>query len=147
MVSISKTISISKTVSISLTNNEQILHNVIMNKDKTIDELKRENDTLKNNELTQKIDYLANKDKLIEALSKLNDCDKLSNDVFKSEYRKYFNLDDYDNNVPNLGQFVNKPPLETTNKQKYDFWKTFCAQYPNSDNSVYNKLNSSLIKL
>ncbi|ATZ81108.1 hypothetical protein BMW23_1064 [Bodo saltans virus] len=86
------------------------------------------------------------KNKKIEALYKLIGCDKLANDKFKDEYRIYFNLDDYDNNIPNLGQFVNKPPLESKDKKRFDFWKAFCTKYPNSDNKEFQKIYLTINK-
>jgi chromosome segregation ATPase len=95
---------------------------------------------IKYDKLEIKYTDIVNENKIKSALSKLNDCDKLANDKFKEEYRNYFDLDDYDNNIPNLGQFVDKPPLETKNKKKYDFWKDFCKKYPNSDNKEFRKI-------
>lgn len=130
-----------------LINNEKILHDVITNKNKTIEDLRKENAELKNRlnliekqlkilsenniQQIQKYDTLKNEHDilknehdilknnfvqnaeekiLIESLAKLNDCDKLANDSFKKEYRKYFNLGKWDKSVPNIGDFVNDPP-------------------------------------
>lgn len=128
------------------------LINIITQKDKTIEELKKENEILKKmlEEMSKKLDYLINKNKIFEALSKLNDCDKLANDSFKREYKKYFNLKKYDNNVPNLGQFIDNPPDSASDKDDYDFWVFFCKKYPNSDNKefrlIYKKLSSERIQ-
>lgn len=100
--------------------------------------------------MSKKIDYLMNKNDFFEALSKLNDCDKLANDAFKNEYQKYFKLKKYDNNVPNLGQFIDNPPDSTTDKDDYDFWIFFCKKYPNSDNKdfrvIYKKISSERVQ-
>lgn len=147
------------------TKHKSDLMDIITQKDRTIDELKKENETLKmildelkeqngelkekNKELIQKIDYLINKDKIFEALSKLNDCDKLSNNSFKNEYRKYFKLKKYDN-VPNLGEFIDNPPEELDDKNEYDFWKLFCQKYPNSDNKdfrlIYKRISNERVQ-
>lgn len=150
---------------LSITNNERLLQETIKNANiltNENDKLREENKILnarikelenKNNELEQKIDYLVNKDKIIEALSKLNDCDKMANDAFKNEYRKYFGKGKYDNNVPNLGQFIENPPNIniTADKDDYDFWEYFCKKYPNSNNNdfrqIYIKISTERVQL
>lgn len=132
------------------------LLNLITQREKTIDELKKENEMLKNildelkkqneelkeknEDMSKKINQLINKNELFEALSKLNDCDKLANDTFKNEYRKYFKLSKYNNNVPNIGQFIDDPPNQNTEKDEYDFWNLFCKNYPNSNNKEFREI-------
>ena len=143
---------------------------IITKKDQTIDELKKENETLQklldeltkqNNQLIEKNNVLINKNydlqkdnnimndkinnleiknEIIEALAKLNDCDAMSNNAFKKEFRKYFKLSKYDNNIPNIGQFIDDPPEESDNEDNYNFWKYFCVKYPNSDNKEFRKI-------
>lgn len=138
------------------------LHKLILQKDRTIEELQKEIDELrKENEILKRIlaetqkqnEQLLKDKKIFEALSKLNDCEKLANDTFKSEYRAYFELDPYDNNIPNLGQFVDRPPINSNAndkmKKQYEFWKIFCIKYPNSDNKnfrmIYRKMSKSRV--
>ncbi len=87
----------------------------------------------------------------MEALSKLNDCDKMANDTFRNEYLGYFKKGRYDNNVQNLGQFIETPPNMATDKNDYDFWIYFCNKYPNSDNAefrqIYIKISTERVHL
>lgn len=138
------------------------LLNIIEQKDKNIDELKKENETLKNmlNELKKQnkelkdmketfekdLNNLKNKNNIFEALSKLNDCDKLANDTFKKEYRLYFKLGRYNNNVPNIGQFIEYPPNEYEDKEDFDFWKYFCNKYPDSNNIGFRDIYKRISK-
>jgi len=105
-------------------------------------QLKEEVNTLKIENTQLKVDIKELKDDkaLFIALSKLNDCDKLSNDKFKDEYRKYFKLKKYDNNIPNLGQFVDNPPDQIDDPDEYQFWDQFCKKYPNSDNRKFRQI-------
>lgn len=107
-----------------------------------INVLKQENTELKinNNDLRTEINVLKNKDRLFEALSKLNDCDKLANDTFKNEYRKYFKLRRYDNNIPNIGQYIETPPNQLDDTEEYHFWNLFCVKYPNSNNNNFRQI-------
>ncbi len=97
-----------------------------------LEELQNQNKLLKekNEEISKKIDYLMNKNEFFEALSKLNDCNKSANDAFKNEYRKYFKLKKYDNNIPNLRDFIDNPPDSINDKDEYAFWAMFCKKYP-----------------
>lgn len=136
---------------------------IITKQNKTIDELKNENELLKkqikelikqndvlieqnnilvnkNNKIEENINLLIKQKNIFEALSKLNDCDALSNNQFKNEYRKWFKYGKYDNNVPNLGQFVDSPPDENDDNDNFKFWKHFCNKYPNSDNKNFRKI-------
>ena len=139
--------------------NERLLKETIKHNEQTIEVLREENKKLKieveelkkkNEEIIKKLDYLMNKNELFEALSKLNDCDKLANDAFKKEYRKYFNKNKYDNNIPNLGQFIDNAPDSAIDKDDYDFWLFFCKKYPNSDNKdfrdIYKKISNERVQ-
>lgn len=146
------------------------LLNIISQNGATIEELKKENEKLKqmydellkqnkllteekdllitkNNNLEEKLDELIQKEKLVEALSKIHDCDAMSNKAFKNEYKSYFNLDKYDKNVPNIGDFVLDPPNKNT--KYYNFWLKFCKKYPNSDNidfrTIYERINQDRV--
>lgn len=154
-----------KTKIFELFNHKMDLLNIIMQRDKTIDELKLENETLKKildelreqnknfkeeiKDLKKEIKDLVDKNEKFEALSKLIDCDRLANNAFKSEYRKYFGLNKYCK-VPNLGQFVLDPPEKSIDKDNYDFWTFFCQKYPNSDNKefqlIYKQVNEDRVK-
>jgi len=107
-------------------------------------EIKKEN-----NDITNKLNILINKNDVFEALSKLNDCDKLANDTFKKEYKKYFKKSRYDNNIPNLGEFIDSPP-DATEIDEYQFWNEFCKKYPNSNNKdfrlIYKKMSSERVQ-
>lgn len=137
---------------LQLSKSEETLKEVIKTRDLTIDELKKENNELKERIATMenKLNFLIKEKEIFEALSKLNDCDKLANDNFKKEYRKYFNLKKYDNNIPNLGQFVLSPPDENDDIDEFKFWKYFCNKYPNSDNiefqKIYKKISNDRIQ-
>ena len=96
--------------------------------------------------MTNKLNALENKNEVFIALSKLNDCDKLANDAFKREYRKYFNLKQYNNNVPNLGDFIDNSPQESTDKDDFDFWELFCKKYPNSNNQEFRIIYKQISK-
>jgi hypothetical protein len=148
------------------------LLNIISQNGATIEELKKENEKLKqmyyeilkqnkllteekdllitkNNNLEEKLDELIQKEKLVEALSKIHDCDAMSNKAFKYEYKSYFKLKKYDNNVPNIGDFVLNPPDKNTDSEYYDFWFKFCKKYPNSDNinfrTIYDRINKDRV--
>lgn len=114
-----------------------------LKKDNT--ELKKDNAELKkkNIKMKHKVKKLVTQNDVREALSKLNDCDKLANDTFKREYRKYFKLGKY-TTVPNLGDFVCDPP-ESDNIDDFDFWSQFCKKYPGSNNMefryIYKQIN------
>ena len=44
-----------------------------------------------------------------------------TNEHFKNEYRKYFNLKKYAC-APNLYEFIISPPDKNVDKEYYDFW-------------------------
>ena len=114
-------------------------------RDKTIEELKKENEELKlrsgilengHNELKNifsnlqnEHNELKNKFSCFEAISKLHDCDTLVNNTFKKEYHKWYKLKKHDY-VPNLGEFVKNHPDKDDD---FNFLKDFCNKYPNSD--------------
>lgn len=145
-----------------LNNHNSELLKLIGRKDDTIDELRKENEILKamlkelreqneelkksNAEMKGKIDSLITENKKRDALSKLNDCDKLSNDAFKLEYRKYFKLRKHDY-APNLGDFVCNPPDDG---DELIFWIQFCKYYPNSNNEkfrwIYEQINKNRVQ-
>ena len=96
--------------------------------------------TKEKEEMLKDINDLKKDKEITDALLKLNNCLKKANNTFKNEYRKYFELDDYDNNIPDLIQFMENPPHEEKHKRKYEFWKMFCEKYPNSDNKDFVKI-------
>lgn len=152
-----------------LTLNKTELLNIISQNGSTIEELKKENEKLKqmydelvkqnkilteekelliekNEKLEENLNKLLEKDKLVEALSKIHDCDALSNKAFKNEYRSFFNLKKYDTNVPNISDFVLNPPDKNTDQEDYDFWFKFCKKHPGSDNVEFNKIYKQINK-
>jgi regulator of replication initiation timing len=152
-----------------LNDSETKLFNIISQNNATIEELKKENEKLKqlyeellkqneilinkNNNLEEKLNKIIQTENVRDALSKLHDCDALSNKAFKREYKKYFNLKKYDKNVPNIGDFISDPPDDYNDQDNYKFWKEFCKEfcknYPNSDNknfrTIYEKINSDRV--
>lgn len=86
-----------------------------------------------NDKLTKQINILEQNKQKFDALVKLHECNALVNKEFKRLYRIKFNKNKYDNNIPNIGDFINDPPTED-DKDNYIFWKDFNIKYPDSDN-------------
>jgi hypothetical protein len=151
----------------NLTANQQTLHDTIKNRDeiilardKTIEELQKENDKLKirikeledkiinleldNKLLNNKVDKLERDKEIFDGLVKLHECNALVNNVFKYEYRKYFKKGDYEY-APNIDEFIRKPPTDNT-RPDYIFWNEYLTKYPCSDDKqfrvIYNKINN-----
>jgi len=107
--------------------------------------LKQDNVILKNNndKLTKKINKLEDDKQKFDALVKLHECNTLVNKEFKKLYRIKFNKNKYDNNIPNIGDFINDPPTED-DEDNYKFWKEFNNKYPQSDDAnfrlIYQKI-------
>ena len=101
-------------------------------------ELKEENKILK-----REIKELKNDKQKFDALVKLHECNALVNKEFKRLYRIKFNKTKYDNNIPNIGDFINDPPTED-DEDNYKFWKEFNNKYPQSDDAnfrlIYQKI-------
>ena len=91
-------------------------------------ELKEENKILK-----REIKELKDDKQKFDALVKLHECNALVNKEFKRLYRIKFNKNKYDNNIPNIGDFINDPPTED-DEDNYKFWNEFNKKYPQSDN-------------
>ena len=67
-------------------------------------ELKEENKILK-----KEIKELKDDKQKFDALVKLHECNALVNKEFKKLYRIKFNKNKYDNNIPNICDFINDP--------------------------------------
>ena len=126
---------------------------------KDVKELKEENKTLKeriikleidnkelkeeNKILKREIKELKDDKQKFDALVKLHECNALVNKEFKKLYRIKFNKNKYDNNIPNIGDFINDPPTED-DEDNYKFWKEFNNKYPQSDDAnfrlIYQKI-------
>ena len=108
-------------------------------------ELKEENKILKeeNKILKKEIKELKDDKQKFDALVKLHECNALVNKEFKRLYRIKFNKNKYDNNIPNIGDFINDPPTED-DEDNYKFWNEFNQKYPQSDNAnfriIYQKI-------
>ena len=117
----------------------------ILNLEKETKDLKQDNVVLKNNndKLTKKINKLEDDKQKFDALVKLHECNALVNKEFKKLYRIKFNKNKYDNNIPNIGDFINDPPTED-DEDNYKFWKEFNNKYPQSDDAnfrlIYQKI-------
>ena len=117
----------------------------ILNIEKETKDLKQDNVVLKNNndKLTKKINKLEDDKQKFDALVKLHECNALVNKEFKKLYRIKFNKNKYDNNIPNIGDFINDPPTED-DEDNYKFWKEFNNKYPQSDDAnfrlIYQKI-------
>lgn len=123
-----------------LTKDKELLHNIILNRDKTIVELKEENEKLNNrvNELENAMILLKEENKKLncdicllkeknikfDALVKLNECNAIVNKNFKKEYRKWFSIKRTEY-VPNINDIIDDPPNENDDKDLYDFWSNF----------------------
>lgn len=113
-----------------------------------ITELKSEIIELKS-EIVELKDNIAKKDdaeKIKNAIFVLHEFDSVTNKIFKSEYKKYFNLKKYDNNIPNLQDFILNPPVEFEDKDDYEFWCYFLRKYPNSDNVSFTNIYKTINK-
>ena len=96
-----------------------------------------------NDKLTKQITILEQNKQKFDALVKLHECNALVNKEFKKLYRIKFNKNKYDNNIPNIGDFINDPPTED-DVDNYKFWNEFNQKYPQSDNAnfrlIYQKI-------
>ena len=110
-------------------------------KDIRITNLERDNRILKedNKLLKKRINILETNKNIFDALVKLHECNALVNKEFKRLYKKKFNLSKYDNNVPNIGDFIENPPTKEDGDD-YDFWIEFNNLYPGSDNENFRKI-------
>jgi len=99
-------------------------------------ELKEENKILK-----KEIKELKDDKQKFDALVKLHECNALVNKEFKKLYRIKFNKNKYDNNIPNIGDFINDPPTED-DEDNYKFWNEFNKKYPQSDNANFRLIYS-----
>ena len=114
-------------------------------KDIKINRLEQENKELKMEikELKSEIKILKDDKQKFDALVKLNECNALVNKEFKRLYRLKFSKSKYDNNVPNIGDFIRDPPTENDGGD-YEFWKEFNLKYPQSDDpnfrSIYQQI-------
>jgi len=120
----------------------------IANKDIRIDVLEKDNKILKednkilkedNKILKNRINVLETNKNIFDALVKLHECNALVNKEFKRLYKKKFNLSKYDNNVPNIGDFIDNPPTKEDGDD-YDFWVEFNELYPGSNNESFRKI-------
>ena len=126
----------------------KILKEDNINKDTRINVLEKENNLLKieikelkeeNNNLKNRINMLETNKNIFDALVKLHECNALVNKEFKRLYKKKFNLSKYDNNVPNIGDFIENPPIKEDGDD-YDFWMKFNELYPGSNNENFRKI-------
>jgi hypothetical protein len=120
----------------------------ILNLEKDNKILKEDNakKDIKINKLEKEIKVLKDDKEQFDALVKLNECNALVNKEFKRLYKIKFNKKRYDNNVPNIGDFIMNPPdpNEPLEVDDYNFWIEFNNKYPNSDNidfrTIYQKI-------
>ena len=109
---------------------------------KEFKELKEENKILK-----KEIKELKDDKQKFDALVKLHECNALVNKEFKKLYRIKFNKNKYDNNIPNIGDFINDQPTED-DEDNYKFWNEFNKKYPQSDNAnfriIYQKIANDI---
>ena len=98
--------------------NKELKENNKIIKDKVI---KLENN---NDKLIKQINILEQNKQKFDALVKLHECNALVNKEFKQLYRIKFNKSKYDNNIPNIGDFIRDPPTKDDEEQ-YIFWKEF----------------------
>ena len=109
--------------------------------------LEIENKELKieNTELKIEIKELKDEKQKFDALVKLHECNALVNKEFRKLYRIKFNKNKYDNNIPNIGDFINDPPTED-DEDNYQFWNDFNVKYPQSDDvnfrTIYQKISN-----
>jgi hypothetical protein len=135
---------------LTLYSNEKQLNEIIISRDKTIEELKKENLELKNRivELENEIKIIKNDKEKLDTLIKLNDCNALVNKHFKLEYKNKFKpkRNEY---IPNIGDIINDPPNELDDKEYYDFWMYFKNKYPGSDDkrfrNIYSRISSDRV--
>ena len=82
---------------------------------------------IKINKLEKEIKVLSDDKEQFDALVKLHECNALVNKEFKRLYRIKFNKKRYDNNVPNIGDFIMNPPdpNEPLEVDDYNFWIEF----------------------
>lgn len=134
-------------------------------KDNLLDEnkeLKKENDRLRqeNERLKQKISDLERKNFILEqkviklenivdiikkksdksdALIKLKSCNDIINTHFKKEYKKTFKPKRGEN-IPNIGEFINDPPLKEDDEELFNFWNLFKKTHSGCDNMQFRKI-------
>ena len=89
--------------------------------------------------MKKRINILETNKNIFDALVKLHECNALVNKEFKRLYKKKFNLSKYDNNVPNIGDFIENPPIKEDGDD-YDFWIEFNELYPGSNNENFRKI-------
>ena len=127
--------SIKKDIKINVLEKEiKILKEDNKNKDIRIDNLEKENTNLKN-----RINILETNKNVFDALVKLHECNALVNKEFKRLYRIKFNISKYNNNIPNIGDFIENPPTEEDGDD-YIFWIEFNNKYPESNNENFRKI-------
>jgi hypothetical protein len=97
---------------------------------------------IKINKLEKEIKVLIDDKQQFDALVKLHECNSLVNKEFKRLYRIKFNKKKYDNNVPNIGDFIINPPdpNEESEIDDYNFWIEFNTKYPDSDNISFRTI-------
>lgn len=100
-----------------------------------------------NDRLNRRIKELEIKLSAREAIEKLHECDAFANRNFQQEYRDEFKLDDYDKNIPTIGDFIRNPPSKNKHLDRYNFWVKFNERYPGSNNPefnlIYRRINKS----
>lgn len=125
---------------------EQDIRILNLEKDNKILKEDNEKKDIKINKLEKEIKVLIDDKQQFDALVKLHECNALVNKEFKRLYRIKFNKKRYDNNVPNIGDFIMNPPdpNEPLEVDDYNFWIEFNSKYPNSDNinfrTIYQKI-------
>ena len=97
-----------------------------------------------NDKLTKQITILEQNKQKFDALVKLHECNALVNKEFKKLYRIKFNKNKYDNNIPNIGDFINDPPTED-DEDNYKFWKEFNNKYPQSDDANFRLIYQKIV--
>src|ERR1700731_1535185 len=84
-----------------------------------------------------------------DAMEKLYECVAFVNENFQQEYRNEFKLDDYDKNIPTIGDFIRNSPSENKHLDKHNFWVKFNERHPGSNNPrfslIYRRINENKI--
>jgi hypothetical protein len=104
------------------------------------DKLQKENE-----KLCIEIKELKNDKEIFNAYVQLNECNAHVNYNFKKEYRKYFKLKKYDH-APNIKEIMYSPPIESEDKEFYDFWEYFTTLYPKSDDNDFIQIYYDISK-